>query len=128
MTYDFEKKEAVANAEHKKELENQTELAEEKSRKQNLIIIFVIGGLLLVLIFAGFVFRSLRITRKQKNIIEEQKNIVEKQKEEVEHQKLIVEEHQKEIIDSITYARRIQQSLLPTEKYIEKNLNRLKNK
>jgi len=36
-----------------------------------------------------------------------------------------VEEHQKEIIDSITYARRIQRSLLPTEKYIDKNLNRL---
>lgn len=36
MTYDFEKKEAVATAEHKKELENQNTLAEEKSRKQKL--------------------------------------------------------------------------------------------
>ena len=51
---------------------------------------------------------------------------VEIQKKEVELQKQIVDEHQKSIIDSITYARRIQQSLLPTEKYIEKNLNRLK--
>jgi tetratricopeptide (TPR) repeat protein len=32
----------------------------------------------------------------------------------------------KDITDSIIYARRIQTSLLPTEKYIEKNLNRLK--
>ena len=32
----------------------------------------------------------------------------------------------KKIIDSITYARRIQRSLLPTEKYIYKSLSRLK--
>jgi hypothetical protein len=41
------------------------------------------------------------------------------------HQEL--EEKQKEIIDSITYARRIQSSLLPTEKYIENSLERLKS-
>ena len=126
MTYDFDKKEAVATAEHKKELENQELLSDEKSRKQKTILIFVIIGLLLVIIFASFVFRSLRLTRKQKTIIEQQKDLVEIQKKEVELQKQIVDEHQKSIIDSITYARRIQQSLLPTEKYIEKNLNRLK--
>lgn len=128
MTYDFEKKEAVANAEHQKELEKQELIATEKSRKQKVVILFVVCGLILVIVFAGFIFRSLRITRKQKDIIEQQKSIVEQQKLEVEQQKIIVEEHQKEIIDSITYARRIQRSLLPTEKYINKNLNRLKNK
>jgi tetratricopeptide (TPR) repeat protein len=112
MKYEYETKEAVANAEHRKELENQEAIAVEKNRKQKLVTAFVIGGLLLVLVFSGFVFRSLRITKKQKVLIEKQK--------------VIVEEHQKDIIDSITYARRIQQSLLPTEKYIEKNLNRLK--
>lgn len=126
MAYDFEKKEAVAQAEHKKELENQEELSEEKSRKQKIIIVFVVSGLFLVLVFAAFIFRSLRTTRKQKDIIEIQKWQVESQKQEVEQQKQIVEEHQKEIIDSITYARRIQRSLLPTEKYIEKNMNRLR--
>lgn len=128
MTYDFEKKEAIVGAEHKKELENQEAIAEEKSRKQKVIISFVVGGLLFVLVFAGFIFRSLRVTRKQKEVIEQQKNIVEAQKQEVEEQKHLVEEHQKEIIDSITYARRIQRSLLPTEKYIEKTLNRLYRK
>jgi tetratricopeptide (TPR) repeat protein len=126
MTFDFEKKEAIAQAEHKKELVNQELLAEEKSRKQKMIILFVLSSLLLVLIFAGFIFRSLRITRKQKDLIEEQKNIVEMQKREVESQKMLVEEHQKEIIDSITYAKRIQRSQLPTEKYIDRSLKRLK--
>ncbi len=108
MTYDFEKKEAVAKAEHKKEVDNQKVLAEEKSRKQNLIIAFVVIGLLLVLVFAGFIFRSLHITRKQKHIIEQQKHIVE--------------EHQKEIIDSITYAKRLQRAILPSAEEIKKHL------
>lgn len=128
MTYDFDKKEAIAQAEHKKELESQEAIADEKSRRQKVVILFVVCGLLLVLVFAVFIFRSLRITRKQKNIIELQKNKVEQQKQEVEQQKLMVEEHQKEIIDSIMYARRIQRSLLPTEKYIEKTFSRLRKK
>lgn len=128
MNFDFEKREAVAEAEHKKEFENQKALADEKSRKQKIVLFFVLGSLLLVIVFAGFIFRSLRVTRKQKNIIELQKGIVEHQKKEVEEQKLLVEEKQKEIIDSITYARRIQQSLLPTEKYIERTLKRLLKK
>ncbi len=126
MNYDFEKKEAVASAEHKKELENQELIGNEKSRKQKIVLSLVSCFLLLVVIFAGFIFRSLRTTKKQKKIIEEQKYVVEQQKAEVELQKAIVEEHQKDIIDSITYARRIQLSLLPTDKYIEKELNRLK--
>lgn len=128
MNYDFEKKEAIAEAEHKKELENQVLIADEKSHKQKVILGLVSCFLILVLFFAGFVFRSLRVTRRQKLIIETQKIEVERQKLEVEQQKVMVEEHQKEIIDSITYARRIQQSLLPSEKYIERNLNRLNSK
>ncbi|HEX8515324.1 MAG TPA: tetratricopeptide repeat protein [Bacteroidia bacterium] len=125
MRYDFEKKEAIAAAEHKKEMENQQALADEKSRKQRLILVFVSFGLLLVVLFAAFVFRSLSLTRKQKLIIEKQKQQVEQQKKEVEQQKLLVEEHQKEIIDSIIYARRIQNAQLPTEQYIQKSLARL---
>jgi hypothetical protein len=49
------------------------------------------------------------------------------QKEIIE-QKEIVEEKQKEIIDSINYSKHLQQSLLPTEKYIEKTLKRLNKK
>lgn len=126
MNYDFEKKEAIAEAEHKKELENQEVIANEKSHKQKVILLLVSCFLILVMFFAGFVFRSLRITRKQKLIIEMQKQEVEQQKQEVEQQKIMVEEHQKEILDSIRYARRIQLSLLPSDLYMERSLNRLK--
>ena len=43
-------------------------------------------------------------------------------------QKIELEEKQKEILDSIHYAKRIQQSLLPTDIYIDKNLKRLQKK
>ena len=112
LNFEFEKKEAIAKAEHKKEIEKQKAVADEKNRKQKIITVSVIGGLVLVLVFAGFIFRSLRLTRRQKLIIEEQKKSVEMK--------------QKEIIDSIYYARRIQQALLPSKKYIEKKLRGLK--
>lgn len=43
----------------------------------------------------------------------------------VEEQHQILEEKQKEIIDSIRYAERIQKSLMPTGKYIEGSIKRL---
>lgn len=91
MNYEFEKKEAVAAAE---------------SRKQKIVIWLVASGLLLVMVFAGFVFRSLHVTRKQKQIIEAKSN-------EMEQQKQIIVEKNKEILDSINYAQRIQKAILP---------------
>lgn len=46
--------------------------------------------------------------------------------DEIELQKQKLEEKQKEIIDSIRYAKRIQHSRMPTEKYIESSIERLK--
>jgi tetratricopeptide (TPR) repeat protein len=114
MTYDFEKKEAVENAERQKELENQKLLDGERNLKQMITIVFIAGMLIAAVIFLVIIFKSLRVTRKQKQLIDEQKQIVETK--------------QKEILDSIYYARRIQFSLLPGEAYIHKNINRLKIK
>ncbi len=79
-----------------------------ESKKQKLIILFGGLGLLIVLVFAGFVFRSLRIRNKQNKIIEQQKTLVE--------------EKQKEIIDSIEYALRIQTAILPPKKIVKQYL------
>lgn len=45
-----------------------------------------------------------------------------KQKSEIEFQKKAIEEKSKEVTDSIHYAKRIQQSLLPSDKVIEKGI------
>jgi hypothetical protein len=114
MQYTYEKQEAVAKAEHKSELEKQQAVADEKNRKQKIIITSVAIGLLLVIIFAGYVFKTLRATRKQKILIE--------------HKNMEIEMKQKEILDSIRYAKRIQTALIPSDKYIEKNLNKLQKR
>ncbi len=111
MNFEFEKKEAASKAEHDKEMA----VAEADKKRQTFVTWSVTGGLLLVIVFAGFIFRSLRITRKQ-NIV------IEAQKREVEQQKKLVEEHQKEIIDSITYAKRLQEAILPPLEYVHKHL------
>lgn len=104
MNYEFEKKEASIKAEQEKE----RAVAEEKSREQKIIIMLVISGLLLVTVFAGLLFRSLKITRNQKDIIEAHKKLIENSKREVE-------EKNKDITDSINYAQKIQEAILPAK-------------
>jgi hypothetical protein len=57
------------------------------------------------------IYNRLKVTQQQKVIIEIQKELVE--------------EKQKEILDSIRYAKRIQDALLTPKTYIERNINRL---
>ncbi|CAN5571579.1 hypothetical protein BH10BAC1_BH10BAC1_13310 [soil metagenome] len=103
LKYEFEKKEAVINEQQEKE----RTIAQEKNRFQLIIIGTIALGLILVIVLALFILRSLKATRLQK---------------------LIIEEKQHEILASIHYAKRIQKSLLPTEKYIENSITRLNSK
>ncbi len=90
----------------------QAQVKQEKTQRYALY-----GGLGLIIVFAGFVFNRLSVARKQKAIIE-------RQKEKVDLAFTSLHEKNKEVMDSINYARRIQSSLLPTEKYISKKLER----
>jgi tetratricopeptide (TPR) repeat protein len=92
------------------EIEKQKAEADKKNAQRNVFIV----GFSLVLVLAGFIFNGLKRQRKATRIIAAQKHLVD--------------EKQKEILDSIKYARRIQQSLLPTNKYIEKRFSELMNK
>jgi len=105
--HEFDKQQAVFDAEHKKELE----LGAEREKMQKYVSYSIAGGLLLVLVFAIFIYNRFQLTSKQKAIIEEQK--------------IIVEHKQKETMDSIHYAQRIQNSILPSEKYIDRTLRKL---
>ena len=107
MQYDFDKKEDAAKAEQDKK----DAIALTDKKRQMLLLWFAMGGLLAVLFFALYVYRNYR-EKKIANV-------------EITKQKNIIEEKQKDILDSIYYAKRIQRSLLPTEKYIHKNLTKL---
>jgi flagellar basal body-associated protein FliL len=122
MQFEFTKKEALAKAEQEKK----DAFAAEEKKRQRFILLVVIAGLLIMVVFALFIYRSYKQKKNANVIITEQKEEVERQKELIEKKNKLVEEKQKEILDSIRYARRIQNSLLPTAKYIEKHLHKLK--
>ncbi len=107
MNYEFEKKEATARLEQEKK-----EAISKAESKKKQIIIWSVGGMLcLAVCFSVYAYRI--YLQKQKANVE-----ITKQKE-------IIEEKQKEIVDSIHYAKRIQTALLTSETYIDKVLNRL---
>lgn len=95
---------------------NRAELMGLQLQKKRNQTYFLVAGLLLVLAFGIFMFNRFRVTQKQKNIIEQKER-------ETNHQKEIIEEKQKEIIDSIIYARRLQQAILVHPDEISKYLN-----
>jgi tetratricopeptide (TPR) repeat protein len=104
----------------KKELQitNQTfeiEAKEKQNQQKSLIILFGTLALLGTGFFAVMAFINFRKAKKANLIIENQKMEVELKNEEITHQKDLVDEKQKEIIDSINYAKRIQQAVLTGE-------------
>lgn len=111
LKYVFDKKEAIIKEQQDKE----RAVGREKHRVQQIIIWCVAGGLLLVLVFSFFIFRSLVQNRKANKIISSQKKLVEDKNQ-------IIEEKQKEIIDSINYAKRIQYSLLAHEDFLKAHI------
>ncbi len=84
----------------------------DKKIKQ-MLSLAVILSLILILVSLYAIFK-----------INSSKKLLKNKNQEIELQKSMVEEKQKAIIDSINYARRIQQSLLPNDKAIERMLNK----
>ena len=109
-------------------LQAKNEVSTQTIQQQKIVTYFIIGGLLIVSGLAFFIFKGLKKQRTANKIISLQKQEVERQKTAVEEQKQRVEEHQKEILDSIHYAKRIQTALLPNEKYIKRKINELNKK
>jgi serine phosphatase RsbU (regulator of sigma subunit) len=116
--YDNEKNKTIDDAEHDKILA----IEQEQKAKQKVIFFSISGGLCLVAIFLVFLLSRLKVTRKQKYIIEQQKVKVIQQKEDVEFAHKELEEKNQEILDSILYAKRIQSAILPSVKLVKEYL------
>jgi len=79
---------------------------------------FLAGSMFVIMLY------NFKKTEKANIIITAQKEELNKKNEIIEAKNKEVEEKNKDILDSIRYAKRIQTSLLPTEKYIERILNK----
>lgn len=86
---------------------------EEQLQKQRIATYSAIGGGGLVFVLLVLAFRGYKSKQRSNRIIMQQKHEVEQQKEITEQQKHLVEEKNREILDSITYAKRLQEAILP---------------
>ncbi len=98
--YETEKKEKRIEL-----LQKDKELQATELKKNRIMLLSFAGGFLLVLVFSFLLYNRFRVIRKQKNIIQEQKTIVD--------------EKNKDITESIRYAKSIQSAILPEEEQLK---------
>jgi serine phosphatase RsbU (regulator of sigma subunit)/predicted negative regulator of RcsB-dependent stress response len=98
---------AASQSKYENELkikEAEQKIKDEKSLSEKVIqrniTIAITSVLILTLLFSFFIFKALRANREKTKVINKQKHLVE--------------EKQKEIIDSINYSKRIQNSFIPS--------------
>jgi serine phosphatase RsbU (regulator of sigma subunit) len=132
LQYEYEQKQKLLKIEKEKEI---LIAKEEKKRHQAINIAFSLG-ITLFLIFLIILYNRLKVTNRQKKIISitnqelnisneelaKQRDEIEKQKDKIIIQKKILENKNQEITDSITYAKRIQESILPSNELIKELL------
>lgn len=116
IKYDVEKK--VQEELHLNKMVAEQAVGDRLLQQQWMLIV----GVVILIIFGLFVLNRLNVSQKRKRIIEEQKEEVEKQKLETEHQKDLLEVRNQEITDSIQYAKRLQQAILPSDQLMTDNL------
>jgi tetratricopeptide (TPR) repeat protein len=126
LRYEFLKRATDDSLKLAKETEVKDLRAKQKFQQQQTYTIAGVIGFILMGIIAFVLLRGFRQKQKNNEALETKNKIITEQKQEVEIQKALVEEKNKAVLDSIHYAERIQKALLPTEKYIERNLDRLK--
>lgn len=130
MQYEFDKKEKIREIEEKKK----AALQAEKDKQDKLVKIALSSGILLMLLIAVILIRNYRRKVKANNLLKAQKEEIEHQKieleqrneeiraqrDEIEDKNVLITEQRdialkqkQEITDSIQYAQRIQEAVLP---------------
>ena len=101
LKYKTEKEEKIRKLQYanEKAIQDKNRAAlESQNKRKNFILFGAIILILLLSVIAYLIFKSLKMTRNQKNVIEEQN---------------------KSITDSITYAKRIQSAILPSTSFLK---------
>jgi serine phosphatase RsbU (regulator of sigma subunit)/Tfp pilus assembly protein PilF len=108
MQYEFDKKQKeIEFINQQKELAHQAEI-----KRQRILLSSMSIGVLFLIAFAIFIFRSYRRKKKDNELLTKQKAEITLQHDQIVKQK-------REITDSIHYAKRIQTALLPPDEMID---------
>ena len=134
--FSYDKKATEDSILHIKESELRNQIHKAEIQEQRNWQYTLYGGIALILLFSGFIYNRFRVTRKQKEIIQEQKEKVDEVNEELnqtneeilaqrdamEEQNSKLEAAHKDIQDSILYAKRIQEAILPSMNTMQESL------
>ncbi len=118
-TFEVEKKEVELKAKqdqqekiyNTEQVKKELEIKNQKLARNGFII-----GTVLSLLLAFFAYRNLNQSRKANKVIA-------LQKEQAEDQKKLIEIKQKEIIESITYAKNLQTAILPSNEFLSRHIH-----
>ena len=122
--YETEKKEKeIALLNKNNELQS-AELArsEEEGKRKTLQLMASLIGLGLLGGLALVVIRTSKQRKQANEMLVDRNNEIVLQKEEITRQKEVIEEKNKDIIDSMNYARGIQQAIMPTDHFVREHL------
>lgn len=112
MTYQFNKQQVADSIRNAEKVEKEKLRHEQQIKQQKIYTYGGIAGFVLMIFVAGISFRAYKQKQKDNHIISEQKKLVE--------------EKQKELLDSIHYAKRIQKALMTSERNMENLLTKLR--
>ncbi|MCF6240698.1 MAG: tetratricopeptide repeat protein [Bacteroidales bacterium] len=111
MQYEFDKKQRLQEEEQKRK----DAIQQERLKQQKMLTYFFVAGFVFMLILAFVIFKNYRHKQKTNQILEEKNQMLQEQKDKIEAQN-------RDITDSIKYAQRIQQALLPPDEFLKKQL------
>ncbi len=125
MQYEFDQAQKAREFEYQKaQMEQEARLEKEREYRY-----YAIAGAGILLILFFFVYRNYRNKKKANELLTQQKVEIESKNEALESankeitlQKSLIEEKNKDITDSIKYAKRIQDSILPTAAVTQQHL------
>lgn len=95
----------------------------EEKKREKFLRYSLLGILILIIGFLIFLYNRFRIIRSQKNVIKEKKVEIEIAYSDLNAEKLKVEKKNKVITDSLNYAKRIQDAILPENQLIQSFFN-----
>lgn len=122
LQFEYDAKTAKIKAEQEKK----DIFIKQENHKKKIIISVVSVSLILMLILIGFIFKAYQSKHKLNKELELTNKLIQVQKLEVEEQKQKIEVHQNAIIDSINYAKKIQEAMLPSDSYLKKHIKHKK--
>ena len=109
----------MVNIQKQRVFDASLEVKNAELKSQNRITNGIIFILFLIVVFSIILWLRFQKNQQEKDLIKEQKNVMDEAYTELEENKIEIEKKNKEIIDSIYYARYIQRALYPDEDHMK---------